>query len=233
MAIGLGKMFGFTFPENFNYPYIASSITDFWRRWHMTLSSWFRDYLYIPLGGNRVPKWRAVSESAHRVFPLRALAWSDLDICRLGAFPWRIPDHRTRGTTQLAPAAEDSPACLSAAGRDDWMGFLPGQHIYRGGAIAAADGIPRRQRVRVLHNDTVRGPDSGNRIGRRLVGKHAAGIVDGNRDRPRRRHGGRGRLWLVDLTAGVGEFAVMVAIFIASTALSAAGTYNPFIYFRF
>ena len=59
MAIGLGNIFGFTFPENFNYPYIAGSITDFWRRWHMTLGSWFRDYVYIPLGGNRVSqiKW--------------------------------------------------------------------------------------------------------------------------------------------------------------------------------
>ena len=53
MAIGLGKMFGFDFLENFNYPYIARSITDFWRRWHMSLSYWFRDYVYIPLGGNR------------------------------------------------------------------------------------------------------------------------------------------------------------------------------------
>lgn len=56
MAIGLGKMFGFEFLENFNYPYIATSITDFWRRWHISLSSWFRDYIYIPLGGNRVSK---------------------------------------------------------------------------------------------------------------------------------------------------------------------------------
>jgi len=56
MAIGLGKMFGFEFSENFNYPYIARSITDFWRRWHISLSSWFRDYIYIPLGGNRVSK---------------------------------------------------------------------------------------------------------------------------------------------------------------------------------
>ena len=56
MAIGLGKMFGFHFLENFNYPYIAKSITDFWRRWHISLSSWFRDYIYIPLGGNRVSK---------------------------------------------------------------------------------------------------------------------------------------------------------------------------------
>jgi len=53
MAIGLGKIFGFHFNENFNYPYIASSVTDFWRRWHISLSTWFRDYVYIPLGGNR------------------------------------------------------------------------------------------------------------------------------------------------------------------------------------
>lgn len=53
MAIGLGRILGFHFPENFHYPYIAGSVTDFWRRWHMTLSGWFRDYVYIPLGGNR------------------------------------------------------------------------------------------------------------------------------------------------------------------------------------
>ncbi len=56
MAIGLGRMFGFHFLENFNYPYIAKNITDFWRRWHISLSTWFRDYVYIPLGGNRVSK---------------------------------------------------------------------------------------------------------------------------------------------------------------------------------
>ena len=53
MAIGLGKMFGFDFMENFNYPYISTSIREFWRRWHISLSTWFREYLYIPLGGNR------------------------------------------------------------------------------------------------------------------------------------------------------------------------------------
>lgn len=59
MAIGLGKIFGFEFMENFNYPYISKSITEFWRRWHMSLGTWFRDYVYIPLGGNRVskPRW--------------------------------------------------------------------------------------------------------------------------------------------------------------------------------
>ena len=58
MAIGLGKMFGFRFLENFNYPYISKSVAEFWRRWHMSLGTWFRDYVYIPLGGNRVSKWR-------------------------------------------------------------------------------------------------------------------------------------------------------------------------------
>lgn len=56
MAIGLGKMFGFEFNMNFNYPYVSKSITEFWRRWHISLSSWFRDYVYIPLGGSRVSK---------------------------------------------------------------------------------------------------------------------------------------------------------------------------------
>ena len=58
MAIGLGRMLGFTIPANFNYPYISRSLTEFWRRWHMTLSGWFRDYVYIPLGGNRKGKIR-------------------------------------------------------------------------------------------------------------------------------------------------------------------------------
>lgn len=58
MAIGLGQMLGFHFPENFNHPYLARSIQDFWRRWHLSLSSWIRDYLYIPMGGNRHGEWR-------------------------------------------------------------------------------------------------------------------------------------------------------------------------------
>ena len=60
MAIGLGRVFGFRFIENFNYPYMSKSVTEFWRRWHMSLGSWFRDYVYIPMGGNRVSKSRWV-----------------------------------------------------------------------------------------------------------------------------------------------------------------------------
>ena len=64
MAIGLGRMMGFNFPENFDYPFISSTITEFWRRWHMTLGGWFRDYLYIPLGGNRVSRGRWIVNTA-------------------------------------------------------------------------------------------------------------------------------------------------------------------------
>ena len=60
MAIGLAFLLGFTFPRNFDYPYLSQSITEFWRRWHMSLSSWFRDYVYIPLGGNRLGGWKTV-----------------------------------------------------------------------------------------------------------------------------------------------------------------------------
>ena len=60
MAIGLGRIFGFHFIENFNYPYLSKSVTEFWRRWHMSLGSWFRDYVYIPMGGNRVSRGRWV-----------------------------------------------------------------------------------------------------------------------------------------------------------------------------
>ena len=60
MAIGLGRIFGFHFPENFNYPYISKSITEFWRRWHISLSTWFKDYVYIPLGGNRNGKYKQI-----------------------------------------------------------------------------------------------------------------------------------------------------------------------------
>ena len=61
MAVGLGRLFGFRFPENFNYPYASTSVTDFWHRWHMTLSAWFRDYVYIPLGGSRKGVFKHIS----------------------------------------------------------------------------------------------------------------------------------------------------------------------------
>ena len=84
MAIGMARMFGFRFPENFNYPYSAISIQDFWRRWHMTLSAWFRDYVYIPLGGSRGRMLADHAQSLDRVPAVRRVARRELDFHHLG-----------------------------------------------------------------------------------------------------------------------------------------------------
>ncbi len=87
MAMGLGQMFGFQFEENVNYPYISRSITEFWRRWHISLSTWFRDYLYISLGGNRAGRATTYRNLVIVFFGLWAVARSSLDIFRLGRVP--------------------------------------------------------------------------------------------------------------------------------------------------
>ena len=84
MAIGLGRMFGFHFRENFNYPYTATTIKEFWRRWHISLSGWFRDYLYIPLGGNRKGNARTWLNRFLVFFANRPVARRKLDVCPLG-----------------------------------------------------------------------------------------------------------------------------------------------------
>ena len=84
MAIGLGRMLGFTFKENFNYPYSATSIREFWQRWHISLSSWFRDYLYIPLGGSSFIPRADDYQFMGRIFALRSVARSQLEFCYLG-----------------------------------------------------------------------------------------------------------------------------------------------------
>jgi alginate O-acetyltransferase complex protein AlgI len=95
MALGIGKMLGYQFPENFNFPYISQNISEFWRRWHMTLGNWMKDYLYIPLGGNRVKISRSLHQSNHSVYPFWVLAWGRLDFRRLGSIPWTLPNCRS------------------------------------------------------------------------------------------------------------------------------------------
>ncbi len=97
MAIGLGRMMGFRFPENFNSPYIAQSITEFWRRWHITLGSFMRDYLYIPLGGNRVKHAWRLYLNLGLVFLLSGL-WhgASWNFVLWGAFHGALPHLRDR-----------------------------------------------------------------------------------------------------------------------------------------
>ncbi|MGD0464208.1 MAG: MBOAT family O-acyltransferase [Tepidisphaeraceae bacterium] len=233
MAIGLGRMFGFTFPENFNYPYIASSITDFWHRWHMTLSSWFRDYLYIPLGGNRVPKWRVYLNLLIVFF-----------LCGL----W----HGAMWTFVVWGLFHGAFLIIERVGLRKWLERRPIlQHVYvllvvmvgwvffRSNTFTGASEF--LMRMAFIGGSASAFFTLSQCVSRTLVIAVAVGALGSlplaswagaALDRAGAAARG-GRLWLVDLAAGVGEFAAMVAIFLASTALSAAGTYNPFIYFRF
>ena len=93
MAIGLGLMLGFVFPKNFDSPYQAQSITEFWRRWHLSLSSWLRDYLYIPLGGNQKGTTRNVSQSRCGDAFGRTVAWRILEFRHMGSHTWNDVEH--------------------------------------------------------------------------------------------------------------------------------------------
>ena len=114
MAIGLGRIFGFRFAENFNYPYISRSITEFWRRWHMSLGSWFRDYVYIPMGGNRVGELRWTL-NIYRMDAHRSVARRCLEFCSVGPFVWCAADGR-KNHTILAKTSQRITAFLCAFG---------------------------------------------------------------------------------------------------------------------
>lgn len=107
--IGIGQMLGFHFPENFNHPYLAHSIQDFWRRWHLSLSSWIRDYLYIPMGGNRGGTFAtyrnllltmAIAGLWHGSDSWNFLLWGlahGMALCLARAWPQRLPVPACRG----------------------------------------------------------------------------------------------------------------------------------------
>ena len=218
MAIGLGTMLGFDFPENFNYPYIASSVREFWRRWHMTLSGWFRDYLYIPLGGSRRGAARTCLNLVI-VFALCGLwhgaSWSFLvwglyhglflALERLPFLKKKRPKLIGVPLTLLIVtvgwvlfradtlgAAWEYLKAMAGQGGSVGLGDLAGVRVW----LAAAAGV--------------------------LGAVPWLNVVKKRRERSR-------RAWAFDL-AGVLAAALILA---ACCVLLAGGTYNPFIYFRF
>lgn len=228
MAIGLMRMFGFRILENFNYPYIARSIREFWRRWHISLSNWFRDYLYIPLGGNQRGERRAYANLV-LVFLLCGLwhgaswpfvlwgAWHGafLVLERMGL------DRVLRRAGPLAHAY----ALLAVMG--GWVLFrcetLTHAVAYYAALAGRAAGDPARHPVAEYLDPFV------------LV-TLVAGVVFAT---PLARAIGRGRDRLAAAGGIVGggvlavDVAWLAAVFVIATAFLAAGTYNPFIYFRF
>jgi alginate O-acetyltransferase complex protein AlgI len=228
MAIGLGRMFGFTFIENFNYPYISQSIQEFWRRWHISLSTWFRDYLYIPLGGNRVPPWR-IYVNLVTVFFLCGLwhgaSWNFVIWGLMHGF-------------------------FLVLERQKWMAWLdrlwrPLRHAYAlfivmiGWVFFRADTFPEAcAYLQTMAGFGPRAPTTHHlplyidnvtllALAAGLIGSMPVAKLMGNLN------SSLSRQPALDIAGSLVRVAALSFLFILCTMQLAAGTYNPFIYFRF
>ncbi|NER37289.1 MAG: MBOAT family protein [Oscillatoria sp. SIO1A7] len=240
MAIALGKMFGFQFPENFNYPYISRSIREFWRRWHISLSTWFRDYLYIPLGGNRYSSLRT-SLNLGTVFVLCGLwhgaSWTFIIWGLFHGF--FIAIERLLPPTGLAEKK-----------------FWPLQHCYLllvvmvgwifFRAETLADAIAFLQAAVGLGSESFGSESFGSEyqmtayFNSEILVTMVVGAIASLPVLPMLRKSyqqwtatwlGRSVLGAIAIS-GI-ELSALTLIFLACAAKLAAGTYNPFIYFRF
>jgi alginate O-acetyltransferase complex protein AlgI len=224
MAIGLGLMIGFTFPVNFNYPYISSSVTEFWRRWHISLSSWFRDYLYIPLGGNRVSPWRTYF-NLWVVFLLCGL-WHGAALnfviwgAAHGCFLVLERAGFSRVLERIHPVFRHGYVLLAVM--MTWVLFradtLGAARYYFGALIG-------------FGSNSSLAPPLHRFLGVDVVLALAAGIITSGP------YGNRAMIRVGELlrvgAVQIGELAGLVALFALVTLSVAGGAYNPFIYFRF
>jgi alginate O-acetyltransferase complex protein AlgI len=234
MAVGLGKMFGFEFMENFNHPYISTSIREFWRRWHISLSTWFRDYLYIPLGGNRC------SETRNRfnllvVFFLCGLwhgpSWTfavwglyhggflALERTRFGAALEQMPPVFRR--VYVLPVVLAGWVIFRASTIPEAMGLL-GNMVGLGAASSTvmplASQLTHQVAVALVAGLIFSTPC------RAWLKARAAGVMAGAPEPARQIAGAANALV---------EFCALTGLFVVSVTWLAGGTYNPFIYYRF
>ena len=139
MAIGMGRMFGFTFPRNFHHPYAAASVRAFWRRWHMTLGAWFREYVYLPLGGSRGGTAKNGAQPVHRLAADGPLARCERELCALGAVVFSAPGAGTFFYRFVPCAPQGIGPRLYAAGRVVGMGAVCHGYPRRSRSVLAAD----------------------------------------------------------------------------------------------
>ena len=227
MAIGLGLMFGFRFLENFNYPYISQSVTEFWRRWHISLSNWFRDYLYIPLGGNRVAPWRVYLNLLIVFFLCGLWHGASWTFVVWGLFHGAFLVIERIGLKRWMAAWPQAlrHAYLLLVVMVSWVLFRADSLPAAGHFLAAMAGLSTASGIEhpiALYAD------------RQIVLAVAVGIVGSAPVVPAARRWlegftGRGAV----LASSIGDVATLACLLAASVILLAAGTYNPFIYFRF
>jgi alginate O-acetyltransferase complex protein AlgI len=229
MAIGLGRMFGFRFPENFRWPYIASSIQEFWRRWHISLSTWFRDYLYVPLGGNRVSPARTYVNLVTVFFLCGLWHGASWNFVIWGLY---------HGVFLVAERVVNGPAAhrRRTGARPPWRSailhayailvVMVGWVFFRADTLAIALGFLK----------AMAGFGGGEAtpytvrfyLTPELWLALAAGIVGSTPWVPALARRSE-RSWL----AGAASAAAIALLLVASVMQMAARTYNPFIYFRF
>ncbi len=227
MAIGLGRMFGFRFPENFRWPYIADSVQEFWRRWHISLSSWFRDYLYVPLGGNRVAPWK-VYRNLWTVFFLCGL-WhgASWNFVIWGLFHGTFLVLERLGLARLLKRAAPSVrhAYLLLVVMVGWVFFrsdnLPAALDYLRAMFGLGDAQMPAVRLSWYLTREVRLALAAGIIGSMPIVPYLRSLAMSAAS------GWRG------LAAEAAGTAALVAVFLAALLQVAARSYNPFIYFRF
>ncbi len=227
MAIGLGRIFGFHFPENFNYPFIAKSAAEFWRRWHISLGSWFRDYLYIPLGGNRVslPHWVAnifvvwfltgLWHGASWNFVLWGLYFGVLLVAEKMFL--------ARWLERLPVAAHIYMILAAAVSFVIFNAVEPGQLGGDMAALFGLSGLPLWSQETAYYVSSYAWILILSVIGAtpvvRLAAERLAGVLSESR--------------LGGVALSVGQSLLMLMLLLVVTAYLVDGSFNPFLYFRF
>ena len=223
MAIGLGKIMGFDFMENFNYPYISKSVTEFWRRWHMSLSSWFRDYVYIPLGGNRVAKPRQFFNilvvwlltgfwhGAEWNFPLWGLYFAILLLIEKSFLLEKLKKSTVISHIYVMFLVIISFVIFNADGLSGASSDLAGLFGFAGIPVSSAEFVYYLRSYLLVIVMAIIGATP---IPKKIV-KKIRNTDTGNK------------------VINIAEPAVCVALFVLITAYLVDGSFNPFLYFRF
>jgi alginate O-acetyltransferase complex protein AlgI len=242
MAIGLGRMFGFRFPENFRWPYVARSVQGFWRRWHISLSTWFRDYLYVPLGGNRVPPARRYVNLV-TVFFLCGLwhgaSWTFV-VWGLWHGAFLVIERVVRRTPPTLHGSGPAPARVAATGVAAWPVW---PHVYTLLVVMIGWVFFRAETLRgaVMFLEAMAGMSPaqptpftiGWYVTPELWLALVAGAIGSTPWVPALAARIERSRAAVQVGASLASTATLAVLLIAAIMQVAARTYNPFIYFRF